>query len=101
MSQPQREQPEGSLKPLQSAPAPPVQPAKEPFHLEVKDLLLPLVGALWAWGGLILPLVLELNKIRDRVLGMDPAVQLKPEHRLLLLENDWIMLGWFLVFFCI
>jgi hypothetical protein len=70
--------------------------------MEVKDLLLPLVGALWACASLVLPLVQELNRIRDKVLtGFDGTIVLKTEHRLLLLENDWCMLGAFVVVLCI
>ena len=64
-------------------------------------MLLPLVGALWAFASLILPLVIERNRIRDKVLtGSDGGLALDLDRQNLLLYNDWKPLGGFLVFLC-
>lgn len=69
--------------------------------IEPKDLLLPLIGALWACATLVLSLTLELNKLRDKILvGSDGGCVLGPEHRLLMIESDWIPLGWLVVGLC-
>jgi hypothetical protein len=83
-------------------PTTPDKTGKQVHYLEVKDLLLPVIAALWACGAFVLPLIQELNRIRDKVLiGMDGNNALNAEHRRLLCENDWLPLGVFLVCLCL
>jgi hypothetical protein len=58
--------------------------------MEPKDLLFPLIGALWACGNLIFTVTVEANKIRDRVIiGRDGEHALDLEFRKHLMRNDW------------
>jgi SNF family Na+-dependent transporter len=59
--------------------------------MESKDLLFPLIGALWACANLIIAVTVEANKIRDRVIiGRDGEHALDPEFRKHLMCNDWL-----------
>ena len=56
-----------------------------------EDLLIPLVGTLWACATLVFSVTLEANKIRDRVLrGKDETGALDLEFRKHLKNNDWL-----------
>jgi hypothetical protein len=62
----------------------------DPTYTELKDLLLPLVAALWALFTILLSGTKELNSLRDRIMfGGTEGVQMTPEHRKLVAENDW------------
>jgi hypothetical protein len=67
-----------------------------------KDLLFPLVGALWACGNLLFNAMVEANKIRDRViLGRDGNLTLDLEYRKLMIKNDWLPIAAFVSFACL
>jgi hypothetical protein len=70
--------------------------------MEPKDLLFPLIGALWAFGNLILTVTFEANRIRDRVIiGRDGEHTLDPEFRKHLMSNDWIPYAIFVTVACL
>lgn len=70
--------------------------------MEPKDLLFPLIGALWAFGNLILTVTFEANRIRDRVIiGCDGEHDLDPEFRKHLMSNDWIPYSIFVTVACL
>src|SRR5258708_2462090 len=58
-----------------------------------KDLLLPLLAALWALCTIVLTGTKELNSIRDRIMFADAEGFLATlQHRKLLAWNDWLPL---------
>ncbi len=58
--------------------------------MQVKDLVLPLVAALWGCTNLVLSTTKELNRLRDVViLGHDGGHPIPPEHCKHIMENDW------------
>ena len=70
--------------------------------MEPRDLLFPLIGALWASGNLIFNVMVEANKIRDRViLGRDGNLTFDTEHRKLMIKNDWLPFAAFVTFACL
>lgn len=70
--------------------------------MDARDLLFPLVGALWACGNLLFNAMVEANKIRDRViLGRDGNLNLDLEHRKLMIKNDWLPIAAFVSFACL
>jgi len=70
--------------------------------MEPKDLLFPLIGALWASGNLIFSVMVEANKIRDRViLGRDGNLTFDIEHRKMMIRNDWLPFAAFVTFACL
>ena len=67
---------------------------KDNHEIHPKDLLLPLVGALWAFTTLAVTMVLAINSIRDKIItGFDAGNHLTLAHRQLLYENDYGPLG--------
>jgi hypothetical protein len=70
--------------------------------MEARDLLLPLLAALWALCTLVLNGTKELNSIRDRILFPNNEGFLTTlPHRNLLARNDWLPLLILLNFACI
>jgi hypothetical protein len=70
--------------------------------MEPKDLLLPLLAALWALCSLVHSGTKELNSIRDRILFPDAGgFRATLPHRNLLARNDWLPLLILLNFACI
>lgn len=58
--------------------------------VESKDILLPLVAALWALCTLLFAVAREVNTIRDKVLsGRDAGGNLKRRHLEVLVTHDW------------
>ena len=70
--------------------------------MQPEHLLFPLIGALWASGNLIFTVMVEANKIRDRViLGRDGNLTFDVEHRKLMIRNDWLPFAAFITFACL
>jgi len=58
--------------------------------MEMKDLLLPLIAALWGCANLVLAATVELNKLRDKIiLGHDAGHPVTLEHQKHIMNNDW------------
>lgn len=63
--------------------------------MDAKDMMLPLVAALWACGTLVFTVTRELNAIRDKVLGIGNSISASPltkEQIKVLIYHDWIPL---------
>jgi hypothetical protein len=70
--------------------------------MESKDLLFPLIGALWACANLIITVTVAADKIRDRViLGHDGEHRLDLEFRKHLMCNDWLPYAMFAAVACV
>jgi len=70
--------------------------------METKDLLLPLIAALWGCTTLVFSATIELNKIRDRViLGQDAGQPIPPEHQKHIMHNDWKPMTACIIFVCL
>jgi hypothetical protein len=70
--------------------------------MHAKDLLLPLVGTVWACATLALAVTKELNILRDKVIfGHHAHPLLSVDHRRLVMHNDWLPLACFTVLLCI
>ena len=70
--------------------------------LHPKDVLLPLIGALWACATLLFSVTTHCNSIRDRViLGRDGTMDIPMSHRVHLMHSDWLPYALLVTLVCV
>ena len=75
---------------------------KAPDGLHPKDLLLPLIGALWACSTLVFSVATYCDVIRNRViLGRDGAIKLPMDYREHIITHDWVPYACLVALICI
>lgn len=76
-------------------------PLTEEDALHTKDLIIPLLAALWACTTLVFTVAKELNRLRDSIiLGHDAGRIIPPEHLKHIMDNDWKPMLWCVMFVC-
>jgi hypothetical protein len=70
--------------------------------MQLRDLLLPLLAALWALCTIVLNGTKEPNSIRDRIMFPDSnGFRTTLQHRIVLARNDWLPLLILLIVACV
>ena len=77
-------------------------PINADHGLQPKDLLLPLIAALWACATLVFNVTTECNSIRNQViLGYDGTRAFTPVHREHMMHSDWLPYAILVALVCI
>lgn len=70
--------------------------------MDTKDLILPLLAALWGCTDLVFTVTKELNRLRDSIiLGHDNGKVIPPRHLEHIRDNDWMPIAWCVAFACL